>query len=476
MNKSDKIFLLNPDVTALLHDIQNTPIKQTIFFTKIKLCKEVRYTKQRKHYIKSIKTGVGYAQRKSKQTISKKAYKNAQKNHLANILYINRYDIVINNYKLYLYEYKKSLSGLYLLHLPYKLSHICNDLLSSGLWASYVEKEVTHDPRFENKNLALFGNPSKQTYNIYAIFKDLENQRISKLDRILFHEMKSSDAVRIKLYILYVSLSQYKKIEHNNSKDFQAFRTKLKNTKLILSEYDNIFEHEIFQKIYQHFIKILKITKTRKNLLLIKEKLQKLNHDLQSNYINKLIENIQYKITLEDQKIRKYFDTREFSIIEEQYKLFLRENNKSFTTYDAQVSIAYSSRLRLNTIHKKLIKLSQKLDGCNDEKSYDKLEQEFKKFITFAQTFAEVLSYDKLNILLNISQKILLLIKKHQKINKALLIFSMIQKHVQDLTLQQKEALDNKTKECKLERKKLDQKISESINSFRQIDVERVII
>ncbi len=471
MNKSGKKFLLNPDVTSLLQDIQIKPTKQTVYFTKIKLCKEVKYKKQNRQYTKSIKSGIGYAQKRSKKSISKHEFEDEQKKHIANILYIDKYEIIVNSYPLHIKAYNKALSGLYILSLPHKLSHLCHDILSSSIWASFIEKEVSDDPRFEDKNIALFGNPAKQTYNIYAIFKDLENQRITKLDRILFKEMKTSDAVRIKLYILYITLYKYQNLNQDNpnSKDLQIFRTVLKNSKLILLEYENIFENNIFQKVYQHLVKILKITKTEKNLLIIKEKLQKLNQDLQSDYISKLIENIQHKIDTEHHKIVKYFNTREFSIIQEQYKLFLRENNKSFTTFDAQASIAYSSNLRLNSIHQKVIKLSKKLDGCNDEKSYDKLEQEFRKFINFANTFAEVLTYDKLDNLLDKAKKTISLIKKHQKYNKALLIFSMIENHVEDLNTQQKDLLYNKTKSYKIKRKKLDHKISSSIDEFTNI-------
>lgn len=147
------------------------------------------------------------------------------------------------------------------------------------------------------------------------------------------------------------------------------------------------------------------------------------------------------------------------------------ENNKSYANYDAQTSIAYSSTLKLKSLQHKVVKLSDKLDGCNDDKSYDKLEQEFRKFSTFIETFSKVLQCKEIEDIMDKAQASLVLLKKHQKQNKSLLITTMMQNQLQNLTPTQIQQLHKYKKSIKAAQKELDQTVNRSFNIFKQIQI-----
>ncbi len=469
MHKSEKKFLLTDDIKPLLNDLDERALKYRIYYTRIKLCKEIKYQKKDKKYSKTVRSGVGYAQKRRVFRISKKEFLSAKKKRIANELKFKKYKLSVNNRTLFLSVYFADLLGVNILSIPKKYYDESDTVIQNDLIRTYIEKEITNDPRYENRHLALFGDPFKHPYNIYAIFKDIENSRIESIQKVIFKEMKIEQSVRIMLYYLL------KKIENsvdallknpNNEKELKLYRKNIKLSKFILSEYSNIFEEKLYHKIFLHLNNLLKLTKTQKDLLLIRKKFQKINKKLKSEYLNILLVNLSEKIGEENVKISKYFKTREYSIIRRQYELFIKENNRSYLSYDAQVSVSFSATEKFRSIFDSIKEKCDKYESCNDDKSYEKMEKAFFRFERFIRLYKEVIECDSLLEIHRRSKKLFNMLKKCHTLSKYFLILNMLENQNSKLSQKEKEVLKKIKSNLRKKKKILDDKIAKEIHDF----------
>ncbi len=475
MHKSEKKFLLTGDIKSLIRDLKSKVVEYHIFFSKIKLCKEVQYQKRDNKYSKTIRSGVGYAQSKKVVSINKKKFLAARKKRIAKELAIKKYKITINDCELSISAYFADLSGLYILTIPKKCYNKSATIIQNEIIRPYIDNEITNDPRYENKHLALLGDPLKHPYNIYAVFKDIENSRIKSIQKILFKEMKTAQSVRIMLYYL---LKEIEKSIHaliqdaNNEKELKSYRKNIKLSKFILSEYMNIFEEKLYHKIFLHLNNLLKLTKTQKDLLLIHKKFQKINKKLNSKYLELLLQNLSKKIAEENIKISKYFKTREYAIIHRQYELFIKENNKSYLSYDAQISIGYSATIKFKSTFEKLKHMCSKYDSCNDDKSYEKMEKAFFRFEQFIYSFEEVIEIKSVSIIHKHSKRLFKMLRKCHKLSKTFMIIKMLENQNDQISKPEKEML-KKIKSDFLKKKKiLDEKIAKELQDFAALEIK----
>ena len=473
MHKEYKRFLLNEQVASLLDDIKTKPIQSTLFFTKIKLCKEVHYEHSAKKYIKVVQSGSPLAQSILFKNITPDKYKKQKKHQKGDQIRFQTALLHIDQCKVFIESYKEQLRGLYILQVPRDALLKKPRITEHSLLEKYIESEISDDPRYEKKYLALFGNPSKHPYNIYTIFKDLENKRLKHPEDIIFEEMKSADAIRIVLYYELLTLQQSAQEIRKKPKEcsfIQKFCKDVQRSVSIMECYQEIFDENLYQKISIHFNTLQKLTKTYDDLSTIHRKFQKLNNTLKSTYVQKLISNLQIKIANEQHKIANYFESREFSIIINQYELFLKEKNRSYNNYEAQLPFGYSVNIKIRNRYNKLLQLINFLDGCNDEKSYEKRKIAFTEFLEFMKIFQKQLQMKSAATISKKADKILTLLIKHEKRNKNLLIIKMLLSHI-DMQNYPREIKYLKKKERKLQekQKKFDKTLAKDLQKFKVI-------
>ncbi len=472
MQKSEKKFLLTDNIKSLINDLESEVTEYHIFFTKIKLCKEIKYQKKDKKYSKTVRRGVGYAQRKKLFTIDKKEFRSAKKKRIAKELSIKKYKITLDGCRLSFSVYTGDLNGLYILTIPKQCYDKSNSILQNEAIKDLIDREITNDPRYENRHLALLGDPLKHPYNIYAVFKDIENSRIKSIRKVLFKEMKTAESVRIMLYYLLKEIEKSIKAltkDPDDEKELKSYRKNLKLSKFILSEYMNIFEERLYHKIFLHLNNLLKLTKTQKDLQLIHKKFKQINEKLNSDYLKMLLENLSQKITDENVKISKYFRTREYAIIHRQYELFIKENNRSYLSYDAQISIGYSSTMKFKSIFEKLKNMCNKYDSCNDDKSYEKMEKSFFRFEQFIYSFEEVIEINSLKKIHKHSKKLYKMLKKCHKLSKTFLIIKMLEDQKDQISEDEREILKRVKSDFSKKKKRLDEKIAKELQEFASL-------
>jgi CYTH domain-containing protein len=417
----EKKYLLKDSISPLLHQkgVQKERISQ--FYTKIEICKEVRFRKSGKEYYKTIRTGSEVRKNEVHKRISKKEYLSAKSKKIGNLLKKERYTLSQYDHTIAIDCYKKHLQNLQILEIGFKSLQEVEEFRLPEELKPYIHKEVSDDDRYRNKNLALLGNPKKYPYNIYAIFKDIEQKRLKDISSVIFPEMIVSDAVRIVLYKIYTALINDRNalLEQNDIKALERFRKNLKEAKVLLDEYRHIFDQTMYKKVRLHLAMVEKTIEIDKDLSVIRANLKLLESAFSEKEVNSFIAQIDKRMEQEKHKVKNFFKTREFTIIFRQFHLLIKEQSNVYTSYHSNTSTGEVIKRSINRRFKKLLSLTKKYDKCHDLDSYKEMKRALHKTKVLLDNFSYLYPlkrYKKMQQLLNeTNKKFLAFIELHKR-------------------------------------------------------------
>ncbi len=474
MHKETRRYLLDKTIVNLIEDLHDDAQLHTLYFTKIKLCKEIRYLHTPRHYTRITRSGTQQTQTYTYRHIPAQHFHKMRKKQKGTTLVKKRYRLQIDECQLWIDAYENSLSGLYILGIP----HICQPkqplLTRHRLLERFIVCDISEDPRYEEKYLALFGNPSRHPYNIYTVFKDLEHHRINDLQNVIFGEMKNADAIRIVLYRHFIRMHGYteqiRQTAQSDPKLVENFHHAVLQSINIIKSFENIFDDLKLQRVTLHLNRMQRLTQTFRDLLWIQQQIQHFQTQYENDYLKKLTSGLHERIDLEYHKIARYFGSREYAIIKSQYELFLKEKNRSYTSYEARLPLDYILKIKYRNLYTELIRLIDFLDGCNDEASYEKIRTVLEEFLAFARQFQNQKPVSKHKKRLRKATRTYRLFEKYEQRNRKLLVLKMLIEHIShDANYTQIEKLlKKKYKKLIRKQQKLEAKISEVTRQFHR--------
>jgi CYTH domain-containing protein len=385
----EKKYILNESIKEQLNlkNIKKENISQ--FYTSIKLCKEVRFRKVDNSYFKTIRTGSEVRKNIVNKKITKAKYQQAKSKKIGKTLKKVRYSLYLNEQKYAVDRYKNHLKNLYILEVSFENIESAKRFKIPNNMKKYITKDASHDNRYRDKNLALLGNPKKKDYDIYTIFKDLDRGRVTSLKDIIFKEMPVDDSIRVILYKIFVDLNNDKEllILNGDIKTLISFRKNIKKSKVILNEFKYLFDEIAYKKVYQHLCMIDKSIAIDKDVDILKQNMPILEAIFEDKDIIKFIDVMDTKLEYKKTKVIKFFQTREFKIIFDQYKLFLKEkNNIKENVYDSITIEKLAQKLLLRRF-RKFKHLSKKYQKCYDLDSYKKIHTSLLKLCYILEEF-----------------------------------------------------------------------------------------
>jgi CYTH domain-containing protein len=466
MEYSKRKYLLNSHVKRFMKDLNLKSEKSVSFYTVVKLCKEIKYSKIKSNYYMSTKEGISNLTKAEKTSISKDVYERAKKDKIGDKIKKHCYKLFNNNDNYYIEKYRGKLNKLDTLTLvsnDSKKDKILTDLLSKA-----IVKEVTHDERYFDKNLALFGNPQKNSYNIHEILKEIEYGRIKDGNKVIFGEMKIGDAVRIVLFRIFIDMkNDYKLIiDTNGKKGLKRLNYSLKCSLVILSEYRYIFDSFTVEKVLKHIKIIHQSLKGEKNIQFIKNQLLKISSIIDKKELNILQINLEKQQESEKRKILNFISTREFAIVIRQYELLLKENSKTSYIDKAQVPVSKSIKKSIFRAYKKSINLYHTYKECEDDIGLKKINKQFQKINILLYHFDTVMEYKDKKSIQDSINKIIMILNKNKSIKRKKQIAQTYLENIEkkppsykkiqkDITIESKELLVNGRKNLNIEIEKL---------------------
>jgi CYTH domain-containing protein len=468
MRHIEKKYLLKDSVKTLINDLQLSPKKIIEFYTVAKVCKEIKYSKIGSRYYKTMKTGIVNSYEQQRKKITENQYNKQIKKSIGHKIIKKRYKIKNNNRVYTIDIYQKKLKNLNILEIKFEKTVDFNNFILPDLFSGYIVKDITKAERYQNKNLALLGDPKKNLYNIYSIFKDIELGRITKLNDTIFKEMKTSDSIRIVLYKLFIDLRMARDliIETKAEQGLDEYNDILKKSILLLQQYKNIFDKKILQKVKSNLKLMRRVVKTYKDLNFIQSQLNEMENLLESSDIKRLQNLIIEKKAKQLDEIIRFFTTREFAIIFKQYELLLKENNKSFLSINAQTSIENSLKYKTSLKYKKCIMLCDKYEGCQDLKSQKAIKKSFDTLKVLLEKFDMVTDKEKNKTMYINAQSVLHNLKSLEKLKKKKMIIDSYLENLKPKPSNYTELLKSIEKQSRSAIEKNNRRVLKSIEKF----------
>ncbi|KAA3688071.1 CYTH domain-containing protein, partial [Campylobacter fetus] len=158
----ERKFLLNNgfmQIALMLEGVEFKKVNILQFYTKIAPNYEVRFRKTANEFIKTIKIGKGLIRQENETVISEKEFQKQRKNSIANQISKSRYIFKLNNFPCNIDIYNDCLSDLAIFEIEFMKKSDADVFVLPEFLKNYINKEITFDERYKNKNLALFGLP-----------------------------------------------------------------------------------------------------------------------------------------------------------------------------------------------------------------------------------------------------------------------------------------------------------------------------
>jgi hypothetical protein len=212
---------------------------------------------------------------------------------------------------------------------------------------------------------------------------------------------------------------------------------------------------------------MLKALKVYKDLDFIEGELESIKVLLDEEQMQKIYTTIKEKKEIERKKISRFFNTREFAIIFKQYELLLRENNKSFLSIDAQMSIEKSIQDKVLIQYKKTMMECEKYEGCEDEKSYKSIKKTFNTLKTLLQEFDMVIDDPKYKDMYKSTKEVTKNLQSLKNINKKRMIIDTYLENLTNKPLNYHELKKRVEKESKHAIEKKKATLEKKIISFK---------
>ena len=429
-------YLLRPDIDVWLYDRHPSRVKYRCYFTEIALCKEVEYCRKGKKYYKITREGIGEKLQSRVEKIDDKMFKKEKTDLIGEEIRKNRYRLRLSGRPITIDHYKRPLKGVNILELP-DTKPVPKEI------RPFLLREITHDPRYLEKHLALFGDPSDTSYNIYTLFRKIEQTLPKQFDRLLFPQMRTIDAVRIVLYGYYQQMLAYKNafLESGEKADFERFHTYTGRSLALLRHFPKLFEKSFYQKALLHLAHLRDITTPLRDLYQIQKQLTASKKLFGAKEYFEFQKRLEERIAQIRHDLSHFFKTRECAIILKQYEMMLKEGTQSRFRDDNSSAVSHIVAKKLEREMEKISRLAGEIDGCQDEVSYRRLRKALKKADILLLAFKNLLE-PKWQILHQRLHALLQKLKSYENLSRKSMIVATYVAHTSMPAKKQKSVID----------------------------------
>ncbi len=393
MQEIERKYLLKDSVLAVLNNLSPKCKEYVQFYTKITPDESVRYRKVENHYYKTYKKGKGAIRKEIEKEINDKIYQKKQDKRFGDFIKKKRCLVEVEKKQYSIDIYKEQLKPLIVMEIEFEDLQTYKEFKLPSTLEKYVDKEVTTDECYKNKNLALFGLPlGKKDHNRidYVLPKILKKQ----------YEM-------IKIYTDKV-------IQGSDDEDLHQLRIALRKSITLISASKFMFsdnswrEHKIFLK------QVISTTNHKRDLDVFIDSLTAKKADYKTSVfvdaIDLLKEKLTQKLQNEHTKILSFLQSSYFEKNFQKYEDFIvhvfKNHQSVYSSYHSQ----RISKFILYRYNKKIKILMKEYKKSKDEELIHSVRIIFKKLRYILENYKEFFPKDE----------ILTTIKKIKQIQKLL--------------------------------------------------------
>lgn len=261
-----KFLLKNSEILKFIYTSKVTIFKSKIsqFYTEISPNDEVRYRKKDELFYLTTKKGSGLCRDEFEVVVSKDEFKDAYDKKISANILKDRYSFILDDLTYYVDIYKGSLGGLCILEIEFVELDKAEEFSLSDEISNFIQKDVTKDIRFKNKNLALYGSPElkidlERTLNLIKKSPNLNLNFPSYID--------AYQGLRLLLNQIYINLNfnKDKYLKTKNPENLHQFRVNLRKIRSILKSTRDLYDKDSLAKILDSFKIITKSTNQKRD-------------------------------------------------------------------------------------------------------------------------------------------------------------------------------------------------------------------
>jgi len=395
MKEIERKYLLNRSILEYLDKTSITHKNITQFYTKTTAKKSLRFRKYGSQYYKCTKYGTGGVREEIEEEVSKKVYKRNLKKRIGRSIKKIRYLFKLDSYEYSVDFYKKPFADLYVMEVEFEsIAAYENFVLPSAL-KTYVEKEVTEDEAYKNKNLALFGLPDEKN-------EDKENGSVDALMQV-FERL---------LYDIY--LYREKMLTGGDDEDLHQFRIACRRSVVLMGEFRLLYEEERLLEHRSGLKNLITISNTKRDMDVLMGELIKIEEEMEVSHYQKAIDiskkHVEKILQQEHDAIIAYLQSETCTNVLMAWKNYITDTNRTNISIYGRYPIDSLSKYVIFQRFLKIKKRIKVLDPKHDaSETLHKLRIEYKKMRYLLETFGYL--YEKKEI-----QKLLKEMKKLQNV------------------------------------------------------------
>ena len=382
MKEIERKYLLNRSILEFLDKTSTTHKKITQFYTKATPKKSLRFRKYGRQYYKCIKHGTGGVREEIEEEVSRKVYKKSLKKRIGRSIKKIRYLFKLDSYEYSVDVYKKPFVDLYVMEVEFEsIAEYENFVLPSTL-KTYVEKEVTEDEAYKNKNLALFGLPYKES------------------------EVKENGSVDALMHVferlLYdICLYRKKMLAGGDDEDLHQFRIACRRSVVLMGEFTLLYKGE---KLLEHrtaLKNLINVSNTKRDMDVLKSELYKIEGEIEESHyqeaLDVLKERVEKMLQKEHASIIAYLQSETCINVLMAWKNYIIDTNRTNVSIYERYPIDPLSKYVIFQRFLKIKKRIKILDPKHDaSETLHKLRIEYKKMRYLLETFGYL--YEKKEI------------------------------------------------------------------------------
>ncbi len=444
-----KKFLVSKN--SNLQNLKVKNCKNTIeFYTKARDCIYKKYIEENGKYFKIIKKTS--TKKTQKIEINKDKFLQKQQKRISYIVEKNFYCISSNVCYIDYVDFNVSF-----LYFTSKKSERYLSLLKEK-YQDYIEKDVTQDIKYSDFYISMFGYIIKRDLNLYKILKEID-KGVDMKD-FLKENIDYRDAVRIKLYMIYINLVQdrFEILGNKSSESINNFKKNIESAITLLDEYADIFDKNVHEKVLDNLTLVHRYTSIYDTIQSLKNNMGELKSCNNKNFY-KLVQKYDSNITNKVNKFLAFLETKEYSIIIKQLEILIKELSKN-SKVDENITIENNLRKKLKKNFKKSLKIIEKNIECEDEESVKKIINKVNRVYLLIKNFKSLFKMDEFY---KIKRKITKLLD-HLNQYKYTYIFEKIV--LEDMKDKGKECIEKSMQD---KREKLLEEIKKDIKKYKKI-------
>ncbi|MEA3433992.1 MAG: CHAD domain-containing protein [Campylobacterota bacterium] len=395
MKEIERKYLLNRSILEFLDQTSTSHKKITQFYIKVTPHKSVRFRKYGSRYYKCTKYGLGGVREEIEKEISQKVYKKNLKKRIGRSIKKVRYLFKLQSDEYSVDVYKKSFVDLYVMEVEFESIAAYENYLLHSTLETYVEKEVTDDEAYKNKNLALFGLPYEES-------EAKENGSVAALMHIFGKLLDDVYFYRGKL------------LTGGDDEDLHQFRIACRRSVVLMGEFKLLYEEESLIEHRRGLKNLISISNTKRDMDVLMSELYKIEGEMKASHYQEALDILKERVEVilqrEHASIITYLQSESCTNVLMAWKNYITDTNRTDISIYGRYPIDTLSKY---VIFQRFLKIKKRIKGLDPKhdasETLHKLRIEYKKMRYLLESFGYL--YEKKEI-----KKLLKEMKKLQNV------------------------------------------------------------